>query len=588
MQQRRLARARRAHDRGEAAALEGDGDVVQGRHGGVPGAVELGDADGAARQGGRRRADGLRRGVGGDSHGAFSSVSVPARVSSGVISRTPQTTALRRSGQAHAVRRWPPRCGGCPVRPAPPPGWGSALPPARERAHCRHGLAAARSGRRSRREWLSAALVLLGLVGLRRPDLRPRRGRGGPARRGLADVRPAGPLRAGHRGGRPRLRPRADPARAASPDASCSGAGPSPYDALRRFTGDVTGARTGAAEDLPLRMARLLAEGTGAAWAQVWVVGRGSAAGWRPPGRRRRTRRRSRSAPGPRARAPAAARPARRRGARRARPPRARPARRSHRWRSACSPAWPSQAGLVLRGAGLRLTLEQRLAELSARARSCGARASGWSTPRTRRAAGWSATSTTAPSSTWSRSRSTCGWPGRSRTTAPERADALLAAQEEAADDAVATLVQLARGIYPPLLEEAGVAAALRAAADRRGCRRSRPHGDGAVPRRRSRRRRTSAAWRRSRTPRKHAGAATIRVEVDAGRRTRSTLTVDRRRQRVRPGARRPTSGHRAGQHPRPGGLRRAARSTSTRARARAPGCGPCSRRASPATRGGG
>ena len=44
----------------------------------------------------------------------------------------------------------------------------------------------------------------------------------------------------------------------------------------------------------------------------------------------------------------------------------------------------------------------------------------------------------------------------------PERADALLAAQEDAATEAVATLVRLSRGIYPPLLEEEGVGAALR------------------------------------------------------------------------------------------------------------------------------
>jgi signal transduction histidine kinase len=45
---------------------------------------------------------------------------------------------------------------------------------------------------------------------------------------------------------------------------------------------------------------------------------------------------------------------------------------------------------------------------------------------------------------------------------APDRADALLAAQEVAAEDAVATLVQLSRGIYPPLLEAQGVVTALR------------------------------------------------------------------------------------------------------------------------------
>jgi signal transduction histidine kinase len=44
---------------------------------------------------------------------------------------------------------------------------------------------------------------------------------------------------------------------------------PAPYDALRRFAAVVSAEEV--AEDLPLRMARLLAEGTGVDWAQVWV-----------------------------------------------------------------------------------------------------------------------------------------------------------------------------------------------------------------------------------------------------------------------------------------------------------------------------
>jgi signal transduction histidine kinase len=43
-----------------------------------------------------------------------------------------------------------------------------------------------------------------------------------------------------------------------------------PYDVLARFTPQSGGA--GAATDLPLRMARLLAEGTAAQWAQVWLL----------------------------------------------------------------------------------------------------------------------------------------------------------------------------------------------------------------------------------------------------------------------------------------------------------------------------
>src|SRR4029450_7566757 len=52
---------------------------------------------------------------------------------------------------------------------------------------------------------------------------------------------------------------------------------------------------------------------------------------------------------------------------------------------------------------------------------------------------------------------------------APERADDLLAAQEAAAEETVATLVRLSRGIYPPLLEAHGPGAALRAAVEHAG-----------------------------------------------------------------------------------------------------------------------
>jgi signal transduction histidine kinase len=98
--------------------------------------------------------------------------------------------------------------------------------------------------------------------------------------------------------------------------------------------------------------------------------------------------------------------------------------------------------------------------------------------------------------------------------SAPERAEPLLAAQEAAARDATATLLQLSRGIYPPLLEEAGVAAALRGAA-----------GDGAVVEERGAERHPlgveAAAYfccmEAIQNAAKHAGADTVRVEVDGG-----------------------------------------------------------------------
>jgi signal transduction histidine kinase len=53
---------------------------------------------------------------------------------------------------------------------------------------------------------------------------------------------------------------------------SATGGPASAYDVLSRFSETVTGGY--ATEELPARMARLLAEGTGAAWAQVWLTAR--------------------------------------------------------------------------------------------------------------------------------------------------------------------------------------------------------------------------------------------------------------------------------------------------------------------------
>ena len=59
--------------------------------------------------------------------------------------------------------------------------------------------------------------------------------------------------------------------------------GASPYDVLSRFSETVTGGY--ATEELPGRMVRLLAEGTNAEWAQVWLTVQGRlrlAASWPP------------------------------------------------------------------------------------------------------------------------------------------------------------------------------------------------------------------------------------------------------------------------------------------------------------------
>ena len=51
--------------------------------------------------------------------------------------------------------------------------------------------------------------------------------------------------------------------------ATARGHSTDPYDILNRFSESMPEEES--TEDLPARMARLLAEGTGAAWAQVWV-----------------------------------------------------------------------------------------------------------------------------------------------------------------------------------------------------------------------------------------------------------------------------------------------------------------------------
>ena len=58
-----------------------------------------------------------------------------------------------------------------------------------------------------------------------------------------------------------------------------------PYDVLTRFAESVDD--EDGTEDLPARMSRLLAQGTGAQWAQVWLLvsGRLTMAGRWPPGR---------------------------------------------------------------------------------------------------------------------------------------------------------------------------------------------------------------------------------------------------------------------------------------------------------------
>jgi signal transduction histidine kinase len=291
----------------------------------------------------------------------------------------------------------------------------------------------------------------------------------------------------------------------------------SPYDVLSRFSETVAGSY--AAEELPSRMARVLAEGTGAAWSQVWlVVGDRPrlAATWPPaatreraagdvveddlPGRRSRDVRHGAEVLGvlvvqEREQSPLTSVEER------------------------LFEGLAKQAGPVLRGARLRAELELRRAELSARADELrGSRErlvdlqdaerrllerdihDGAQQHLVALAVNLRLAQTLAPRS-------------------PERADAILAGQEQAAIDAVDTLGHLSRGIYPRLLADSGLAPALRQAVVTSPVRvQVVPHDVGRV----SSIVETAAYFcclEAVQNAAKHSGAAVIRVELrdDAG-----------------------------------------------------------------------
>ncbi len=130
---------------------------------------------------------------------------------------------------------------------------------------------------------------------------------------------------------------------------------------------------------------------------------------------------------------------------------------RSPRSRSACSPGWPHQAGLVLRGARLRAELERRAVELSARAdelrlsRQRLVDAQDNERQALERDVHDGAQQHLVALAVNLRLAHTLA------AGSPDRAAQLLAGQETAAADAVETVLQLTRGIYPPLLAEGGL-----------------------------------------------------------------------------------------------------------------------------------
>jgi signal transduction histidine kinase len=241
------------------------------------------------------------------------------------------------------------------------------------------------------------------------------------------------------------------------------GGKPSPYDVLSRFSETVTGSY--ASEELPARMAKVLADGTGAEWAQVWLSvndqltlaaiwppERADASDHTPPGGSEPTGRRALEV--------------RQAGERLG------VLRLQERERQPLTPVeerlfagLAAQAGLVLHGARLRAELSLRLAELSARAeelresRERIVDTQDAERKRLERDIHDGAQQHLVALAVNLRLAQTLA------RRSPERASQVLAEQGEAARETIATLMSLSRGIYPRLLSEQGVAPALRSAA---------------------------------------------------------------------------------------------------------------------------
>ncbi len=290
----------------------------------------------------------------------------------------------------------------------------------------------------------------------------------------------------------------------------------SPYDVLSRFSETVSGSY--AAEELPSRMARVLAEGTGAEWSQVWLVvgDRPTLAATWPPDA---TRERAAGDPGGRDGSTVAGR-------------QSREVRhgsevlgvlvvqeRDHGRLTAVEErlfeGLARQAGPVLRGARLRAQLELRRAELSARAdelRGSRERLVDLQDAERRlleRDIHDGAQQHLVALAVNLRLAQTLS------ERSPDRADAILAGQEQAAVDAVDTLVHLSRGIYPRLLADRGLAPALRQAVLTSPVPvQVIPHGVGRLPRTVE-----AAAYfcclEAVQNAAKHSGAATIRIELE-------------------------------------------------------------------------
>lgn len=234
-----------------------------------------------------------------------------------------------------------------------------------------------------------------------------------------------------------------------------------PYDVLSRFSGSVTQSHD---EQVPATMARVLAQGTGAAWAQVWLlVGNAPvlAATW-PEGAADDAYAPDGTAPAPEGQRTLLVRLAGETlGALRIQE---RPHQPLTPVEQRLFEGLASQAGLVLHGARLRAELARRLEELSLRAdelrASRGRIVEAQDTERRRlerdiHDGAQQHLVALAVNLRLAQSLS---------EASPEAAAKVMADQVEATDLAIETLVDLSRGIYPSALSEHGIGSALGSA----------------------------------------------------------------------------------------------------------------------------
>jgi signal transduction histidine kinase len=234
----------------------------------------------------------------------------------------------------------------------------------------------------------------------------------------------------------------------------------SPYDVLSQFSGTVTGRY--AAEEVPSRMARVLAMGTGGESAQVWLVvgDRPTLAATWPPSARVEAGENPLETTGPGRQVQVVRHGDEVLGVLVVRERDQVPLTSVEERLFA---GLADQAGLVLRGARLRAELERRAEELSARAdelrlsRQRLVDAQDNERRALERDVHDGAQQHLVALAVNLRLAHTLS------SGSPERAAQLLEDQEAAAGEAVETVLRLSRGIYPPLLAEGGLEVALRA-----------------------------------------------------------------------------------------------------------------------------